>query len=144
MHGEHDGANPEAVAMGDGSGRRDLAGSDRGAVLAPEILDRRGRASHRDRRVTARHALGLEAHRRLRRSADDVLALAEGRLPAAPREANRDWVAYPKRCTVRMNRGEDGVSPSARRISAMRFERFFSTTNVSGHRRSCSARLETA
>ena len=88
MDGEHDGANPEAVAMGDGSGRRDGAGSDRGAVLAPEILDRRGRAGHRDQRVTARHALGLEAHRRLRRTADDVLALAEGRLPAAPREPN--------------------------------------------------------
>ena len=40
-----------------------------------------------------------------------------------------------------MNRGDDGVSPSARRISAMRFARFFSTTNVSGHRRSCSALL---
>ena len=32
MHGEDDGANPEAVAMGEGNRRRDGAGSDRGAV----------------------------------------------------------------------------------------------------------------
>src|SRR3954467_11189483 len=86
MDGEHDGADPEAVAMADRSGRRDPAGSDGGAVLAPEIRDRDGRAGDRDRRVTARHALTVETHRRLRRAADDVLAFPEGRLPTAPRE----------------------------------------------------------
>src|SRR5688500_3853394 len=43
-----------------------------------------------------------------------------------------------------MNRGADGSSPSASRISLTRLARFFSTTNVAGHRRSWRSLLEIA
>ena len=50
--------------------------------------------------------------------------------------------AYPNLCTVRRYVGVRAESPRAARISAMRFERLASATNVSGHSRCCRTVFE--
>jgi hypothetical protein len=82
--GDHDRPQPDLVAVGQPQGRRHLPFGDERSILASKIFDRGFLAREDDPRVMARDACGVDPDRRVRRAAEDALAIGQWNLARLP------------------------------------------------------------